>query len=209
MTATAADYAWVSQWIDGLSQAYCLTLARGLTPAQFLVRLGAQIAAPSRTGAELSQPSFEIWDRYHGEALFIGATTVRGAGADWVLGLEVNGYLGVTPAAIVPVSAGTRVVSHHQNVEAADNFYWIEDRDIRLYFQPGSPAWREGSTPDALVGVMRQAGFDLRVGAGGDAGGDVRTAAAFALAEYLTGVRLTPELLDDSSYLCGVAPVPA
>ncbi len=208
MTATAADYAWVRQWIDDMSQAYCLTLARGLTPAQFLARLGAQIAEPSRTGAELSLPSFEVWDEYQGEALFIGATPVRGGGADWALGLEVNGYLGVTPAAIVPVSAGTRVVSHHQNVEAADNFYWIEDGDIRLFFQPGAPAWREGSTPDALVGVMRQVGFDLREAAERDAGDDVRTAAAFALAEYLTGVRLTPELLNDSIYLCGVAPVP-
>jgi uncharacterized protein DUF6461 len=204
MTVTAADYAWVSQWMDDVSQSYCLTLARGLTPAQFLARLGAEISAPSRTGAELSPPSFEVWDRYQGEALFIGATTVRGADAGWVLGLEINGYLGVTPEAIVPVSAGTRVVSHHQNVEAADNFYWIEDRDIRLYFQPGSPAWREGSTPDALVGAMRQAGFDLRE----NAEDDVRTAAAFALAEHLTGVRLTAGLLNRSIYLCGVAPVP-
>lgn len=208
MTATAADYAWVGQWIDGLSQAYCLTLARGLTPALFLERLGAQIAAPSRTGAELSLPSFETWDRYHGQALFIGATTVRGTGANWVLGLEVNGFLGVTPAAIVPLSAGTTVVSHHLDVEAADDFYWVEDRDIRLYFQPGSPAWREGSTPDAMTDAMRQAGFDLREDAQYDAGDDVSTAAAFALAEHLTGVRLTPELLNESVYLCGVAPVP-
>jgi hypothetical protein len=208
MTATAADYAWAGQWVDDLSQAYCLTLARGLTPAQLLSRLGAQITAPSRAGAELSLPSFEVWDKYQGEALFIGATTVRGPGADWALGLEVNGYLGVTPAAIVPASAGTTVVSHHRDVEAADDFYWIEDRDVRLYFQPGSPAWREGSTPDAVAGAMRQAGFDLREDAEYDADDDVRTEAAFALAEHITGVRLTPELLDHSIYLCGIAPVP-
>ncbi len=71
-----------------MSQAYCLTLARGLTPALFLERLGAQI---------------------------VGVTTVRGADA---------------------------------------------------------------------------------------------TEATFALAEYLTGVRLTSDLLDESVYLCGVAPVP-
>jgi hypothetical protein len=208
MTAAAADYAWVGQWIDSLSQAYCLTLARGLTPALFLERLGAQIVTPSRTGAELSLPSFETWDRYHGQALFIGATTVRGTDASWALGLEVNGFLGVTPAAIVPLSAGTTVVSHHLDVEAADDFYWVEDRDIRLYFQPGAPAWREGSTPDAMTDAMRQAGFDLREDAESDAGDDVSTAAAFALAEHLTGVRLTPELLTESVYLCGVAPVP-
>lgn len=208
MTPTAADYAWVGQWIDDLSQAYCLTLTRGLTPAQFLERLGAQIEAPSRTGYELSMPSFEAWDRYQGQALFIGATTVRGTDADWALGLEVNGFLGVTPEAIVPLSAGTTVVSHHRNVEAANNFYWVQDSDIRLYFQPGAPAWREGSTPDALADEMRQAGFDLREGAEYNQEPYARTAAAFALAEHLTGVRLTPELVDESLYLCGIAPVP-
>lgn len=208
MTATAADYAWAGPWIDSLSQAYCLTLVRALTPTQFLARLGAQIAGPSRAGTELSLPSFEVWDQYQGQALFIGATTVRGAGADWALGLEVNGYLCVTPAAIVPLSAGTRLVSHHRDVEAADDFYWVEDRDIRLYFQPGSPAWREGSTPDAVADAMALAGFDLREDTEYDADDDVRTEAAFALAEHLTGVRLTRELLDQSVYLCGVAPVP-
>jgi hypothetical protein len=208
VTATAADYAWVGHWIDGLAQAYCLTLARGLTPAQFLERLGARIAAPSRSGAELSLPSFETWDTYQGHALFIRATAVSGADAAWALGLEVNGFLGVTPAAIVPLSAGSTVVSHHLDVEAADDFYWVEDGDIRLYFQPGSPAWREGSTPDALTDEMRLAGFDLREDADYEADHDVSTAAAFALAEQLSGVRLTPALLNESVYLCGVAPVP-
>jgi hypothetical protein len=208
VTVTAANYAWVEQWLDGLSRAYCVTLVRELTPEQFLERLGAQVEAPSLTGAELILPSFEVWDKYDGQALFIGATTVHGANADWALGLEVNGFLGVTPAAIVPLSAGTTVVSHHLDVELADDFYWVQDRDIRLYFQPGSPAWREGSTPDALIDPMRQAGFDLRQDAGYDAEADVSTEAAFALAEQLTGVPLTPELLDESMYLCGIAPVP-
>jgi hypothetical protein len=139
--------------------------------------------------------------------VFIGATTIHGADADWGLGLEMFSHLGVTPAAIVPLSAGTRVVSH-KLAEAADGFYWVEDADIRLYFQPESPAWREGSTPDALASEMRQAGFGLREDAEYNEEEDVRTEAAFALAEHLTGVQLTCELLDESVYLCGVAPFP-
>jgi len=54
---------------------------------------------------------------------------------------------------------------------------------------------------------MRLAGFDLRQDAEYNEE-DVTTEAAFALAEQLTGVRLTPELLDESVYLCGVAPIP-
>jgi Family of unknown function (DUF6461) len=206
MTPTAADYAWVGQWIEELSETYCLTLARGLTPALLLDRLGAQIWAPSRASAEMSLRSFDGWDEY--AARFIGATTVHGADADWALGLEVNSFRGVTPAAIVSLSAGTRAVSHHRDTEAVRDFYWAEDGDIRLYFQAGSPAWREGSTPDALTDEMRLAGFDLREDAEWDEETDVSTEAAFALAEHLTGVRLTPELLDESVYLWGVAPEP-
>ena len=96
--------------MDSVSQAYCLTLARGLSPEQFLARLGAEVETSRRVGTELSAPSFEVWDAYEGDRLFVGATTVRGNAAEWVLGLEVNGYLGVTPTVMVPVSAGTRAV---------------------------------------------------------------------------------------------------
>jgi Family of unknown function (DUF6461) len=33
-------------------------------------------------------------------------------------------------------------------------------------------------------------------------------AASFALAEILTGVRLSPELIEDTSYWCGVVSAP-
>jgi hypothetical protein len=78
------------------------------------------------------------------------------------LAVEPNGYLGVTEAAVVPLSFGTRLVSHFRNVNAVDHFYWIENGDIRLDFEPLFPADRFGSDPDGLVDVMRQVGFDLR-----------------------------------------------
>lgn len=52
---------------------------------------------------------------------------------------------------------------------------------------------------------MREVGFDL------DEEGDNAedsAEAALALAEYVAGVRLTPELLEESTYACGIAPVP-
>lgn len=52
---------------------------------------------------------------------------------------------------------------------------------------------------------MREADFDLRED--GDNFED-STEAALALADYLTGVRLTPELLEESTYTCGIAPAP-
>jgi hypothetical protein len=207
MTASAAEYAWVAPWIDSVSQAYCLTLARGLTPQQFLNRLGAHVQASPRTGTELTEPSFDVWEEYQGGALFIGATTLPD-NTDWVLGLEVNGYLGVTPAAMLPVSAGTTVVSHYRNIEMVDRFCWFDDGNLRVSFAPGAPAWREGSTPDALVKAMTEVGLAVSPDAIDNPGPNLRAEAAFALAKHLTGIRLTQNVLDHSVYLCGIAPVP-
>ena len=46
MTATAADYAWFETRLDYFAQAYCLTLARGLEPREFLTRIGARPLEP-------------------------------------------------------------------------------------------------------------------------------------------------------------------
>ncbi|WP_311922350.1 DUF6461 domain-containing protein [Microbispora sp. H10836] len=73
---------------------------------------------------------------------------------DWVLLVEAHGGLGVTEEIIMPLSAGTRLVSHfYLDVDGMDYFYWINDG-----------------------------------------------------AERLTGITMTPQLLEESTYLCGVVP---
>ncbi|MET8862014.1 DUF6461 domain-containing protein [Nonomuraea sp. NPDC004580] len=114
----------------------------------------------------------------------------------------MNGHLGVNRKAIVPLSAGTRLVSHSRNVNAVGCFHWVEDGEIRLSFDPLFPSLRHGSAPDELVETMRQVGFDL----GDDIDRGIHDKAAFALAEHLTGVKLTPQSLEGSTYLCGLAP---
>ncbi len=201
---TAADYAWFEDRPPGLSESYCLTLARGLTPADFLDRLGARADA-TRTGAEaLFEPSMDLWDAHDGRELLIGVTEVSGHRGAWALGLEFNGFLGITPELLVPLSAGTITVSHSRDIEFVGGFYWAEDGVIRLYFEPMNACYREGSTPDAVAGVMRNAGFDLRV----EGEAEHCTEAALALAERITGVRGTPALLEESTYHCGIVPVP-
>jgi hypothetical protein len=141
----------------------------------------------------------------HPRALFIGATTVPGEGGDWVLGVELGGFIGVTEEFILDLSEGTTLVSHYRN-SGADHFYWIEDRNLRLEFNPTVPIYREGSTPDALADAMREVGLDL------DPDGDdseISWAGAFALAERLTGVRVTPHLLEQSIYTCGIVLAPS
>lgn len=204
-SADAADYIWADDWVDSVAQAYCLTLARGLEPEAFLRRMGAVPATTCDGLTELSERTFRLWDAAPVERLLIGATSVPGRdGTAWALGLEVNGFLGVTPDIVTPLSAGTRVVSHYANA-GMNRFYWLDDTDIRLHFEPLFPDDRMGSTPDALVDVMRQVGFDLHQD--GD-NTERAVAATFALAEHLTGVRLTRDLLDHSVYQCGTTAFP-
>jgi hypothetical protein len=132
----------------------------------------------------------------------IGVTVVPGSDADWALGLEVNGYLGVTPDVLVPLSAGTCAVSHYAS-EGVSSFYWAENGEIRLSFRPLDAASREGTDPDALLAAMQEVGFD--VSEDGD-NLDHPDAAAFALAERLTGVRVTADMLEQATYTCGIAP---
>lgn len=203
--ATAAEYAWVGGWLDSVSGAYCLTLIHDLEPQDVLGRIGALAEpAPRRGLGALAEASAEMWERHEDSSLLIGVTAIPGG---WSLGLEINGYIGVTPEIIVPLSAGTRTVSHYQN-NAVDRFYYAEDGDIRLYFEPLFPAERDGSQPDAFIDAMAQAGFELREDKDVeyDTEDYLPTAASFALAEILTGVRVTAELLEDSNYLWGIAP---
>ncbi|QGN45545.1 hypothetical protein GKC29_00850 [Micromonospora sp. WMMC415] len=202
MSTTASDYTWFSDRFPGLLEAYCLTLVKGLTPTGLLDRLGAREECRV-TGAEnLIEPAYEAWEEHQADRLFVGAT----AFGDWALAVEPNGYLGTLDEVIVPLSKGTRLVSHFRNVNAVDHFFWLDDGDLRLHFEPLFPAGRDGSDPDGLVDVMRQVGFDLSED--DDASYELHTEAAFALAEHLTGVRLTPELLQSATFVCGAAAVP-
>ena len=205
MTVTASDYMWFEHRPEGLSEAYCLTLAQGLTPAEFLRRIGSQPQWQLQGVDALFEPSMDIWHEYPAKGLFIGVTTIPGDIGDWALGVEINGFLGVTPEVIIPLSAGTQVVAHSRDIEAVDRFYWVEDGDIRLTFTPLSSCYREGSTPNAVVDLMREVGFDVSED---DAEADHPTEAALALAERMTGVHLTPQLLEQATYICGVAPAP-
>jgi hypothetical protein len=201
-TATAADYTWFDEHFPWLAEAYCIMLVRGIAPRELLRRIGAT-EQPPVTGVEgLEGPAYGAWDEHEGDLLLVGATAV----GDWTLTVEPNGHLGVTDQLIRPLSRGTRLVSHFRNINAVDHFYWVEDGDLRLHFEPLFAHARDGSDPDGLTDVMRQVGFDL--GDDQDRDRELHTEAAFALTEHLTGVRLTPSLLESAGFLCGLTPVP-
>src|SRR5262249_51534127 len=157
--AIAADYAWAGADEDDLFSAYCLTLVRGIAPREFMERIHARVIFDDLPlGDTFYDMSYGCWDLpYQGDVQFIVATTVAGACGEWTLAFEVNGHLGVTPELMAPVSAGTRLVSHRDNSgNGFGYFYWIEDGDIRLGFEPIFAYTRSGSTPDAVVADMRE-----------------------------------------------------
>ncbi|RFU43092.1 hypothetical protein DZF91_03030 [Actinomadura logoneensis] len=203
--AVAADYSWTEDDDGGLFAAYCLTLVRGIGPDEFLRRIGARILHEALPlDEQYFESSFDRWEAPHyGNTQFIGATSVPGEGGDWTLAFEVNGHLGVTHELVVPASAGTRLVSHSYNEGNAHGYFmWVEDGDVRVEFEPLFADVREGRTPDALLDDMRGIGFDLdsdreEVGP--------TTSGAFALAERLTGVRVTEDLVTGARFLCGEA----
>ncbi|MEU3528881.1 DUF6461 domain-containing protein [Streptomyces sp. NPDC038707] len=197
---TAADCTWFEERFPDLAEAYCFTLVRGLAPAELLRRLDGR-EEPALTGADaVVEAAFALARASDGGRQLVAMTAV---GA-WTLLIEPNGCLGVTEDRALPASAGTRWVSHFVNINGLDAFLWAEDTVRRLWFEPGFPDERWGTTPDELLDVMHGIGFPLGDEGEADAPGtDLSAPAAFALAEHLTGVAVTPELLERTAFTCG------
>jgi len=204
--SSAEDYEWADDWYDSIGQAYCLTLAEGLTCAQFLARISAVPSGTSEGLETIGVRSQELWEQDPVTRAIIGVTEVRDAdGKPWALSVEVNGFLGATPEVIGPLSAGTRVVSHFANA-SAECFYWMADGRVALTFDPLFPQEREGTESRPAARMLRAAGFNLADDAENI---DHPTASAFALAQQITKVEVTRDLLETASYELGIAPHPA
>lgn len=195
MTKTAADYAWFEDDFPDIAEAYCFTLVRGLSPAELMSRLEGRQEAPLQGIATVVEAAFAQYDLKKGDRQLVAMTTV----GTWTLLIEPNGYLGVTEEQALPASAGTSWISHFTNINAVSSFLWAEDGVLRLCFDPMFPEDRWGAEPDELLDVMRRIGFHLDAE---EQEPDLSPQAAFALAEHLTGVAVTPALLRDTTFTC-------
>ncbi|MCG7524577.1 DUF6461 domain-containing protein [Streptomyces sp. OfavH-34-F] len=195
MTKTGADYAWFEDDFPDIAEAYCFTLVRDLSPAELVSRLDGRPEKPLKGIAAVVDAAFAQHDLAGGDRQLVAMTTV---GA-WTLMIEPNGYLGVTEEQALPASAGTSWISHFTNINAVGTFLWAEDQTLRLCFDPMFPEDRWGTTPDELLDVMRRIGFHFD---DDDPETDLSSPAAFALAEHLTGIALTPALLQNTTFTC-------
>ncbi|MEV7923855.1 DUF6461 domain-containing protein [Kitasatospora sp. NPDC088264] len=210
MTAHATDYTWFEQRYPIPGAAHCLTLVEGITADELLRRFGA---LPGRevTGLDAVVAAWETFDDGEDEEaeariepeddrLLVAVTELDG----WAVVVEVFGYLGSLPDVIRRLADGTRLVSHFRNAVAVDHFNWWEQGSCRLQFEPLFPTQRHGSDADApgVPALLTACGFQLD-----GEGHDLHTEAAFALAERLTDVRLTPERLEAATFRIGYAPM--
>ncbi|MFF3444586.1 DUF6461 domain-containing protein [Streptosporangium sp. NPDC002721] len=207
MIATSDDYSWFSrERFPELANAYCLTYVRGLTPEEVVTRLGVR-------GEDCSQMTLDelIWYsglNFHEQQSF-GAVAV----GDWTLLVEVNGLLGTTEEVILPLSAGTRLVSQfYLEVKGMDYFHWVDDGKIRFEFayQEGYSHWVEDGEMRLLFpdeeNYSKEMPDELAETLDRISGADPHEGPAFVLAESLTGITMTPQLLEGSIYLCGGVP---
>ncbi|MEU0742662.1 DUF6461 domain-containing protein [Streptomyces sp. NPDC006134] len=210
---TAHDYAWIRTsplFRHMLEGGYTLTLIRGRDPREVLRAMKAEPRGTGEGTAGLIEADdahrAEV-DDYGDDSYVAGAFSAPGENGDWTLVLGFDGGLGITAPCVEELSKGGRVVAHSTNGgKPIHLFHWFEDGELRTTFE--GPSSRDGSTPDELVPLLREVGFPLTSGGEHDESApDVdRKAAVLALAERLTGVRVTESLLQNARYELGLVP---
>ena len=190
--AVADDYWWFRLEHD-LGQGFCFTWVRGLIPRQVQQRLG---------GTELERV---YWQQLVGSGdgprepagrYYIGVGKV----GDWSLIVEDHGDLGATDRFALPLSVGTTLVSHCRAADGHGRFLLAVDSVVQLDFDPRAPGKLRGERAGELAPQVTAAGF-------GDGSNSYRSMeAAFALAERLTGVSMTQDLLRNNTYLLTTVP---
>ncbi|WP_188192101.1 DUF6461 domain-containing protein [Nonomuraea sp. SYSU D8015] len=177
-----------------LAGSYGFTYVHGLTPEQLIARLGGRVEHfVPMTANELEDQALR---RFDDGGLFFGVAAV---GA-WTLIVETLAEIAPSEEILLPLSAGTRLVSqYYLDVKGLDSFYWIEDGEIRFAFYAQEGYSEE--VPDELAQIMRRIESDHRHAYPHEGPG-------FVLAEHLTGIRLTPQMVEGATYLCGSVPQP-
>jgi len=175
-----------------LNVGYCLTLVRGVAPAEALGVMEAEPLGACTGFGGLIRRQIELFAAAPdaGQGSFLaGAFTVPGDGGDWTVVLHFYGGVGMRAWFLETLSEGSRAVMHSSNGgKPIHLFDWYEDGELRTTFE--RPRDRAGSTPDDLLPVMEEVWCDID----GESHLDVfdDKANVLALAERLTGVRGSP-----------------
>ncbi|GAA1022870.1 hypothetical protein Aple_086430 [Acrocarpospora pleiomorpha] len=193
MITPPGDYAWFTD--SGLAEAYSFIFVRGLTPEQLVARMGGR--AEDFSWMTLNE-SIDAGLCYDDQTKFAAVTTI----GDWSFVVQYNSWLGANDQFIRPLSAGTRLVSLYRlDIKALEDFRWVEDGEIRFGFWAQEGYSEE--VPDELVETMKQIDHDY-----GEDKYELYQGPGLVLIERLTGIKLTPQILEGSAYLSGVISEP-
>ncbi|MEO3855131.1 DUF6461 domain-containing protein [Acrocarpospora sp. B8E8] len=186
-SAVAEDYAWFDEHDSGLAEAFCVTFVRGLTPQQAFDRLGV---APDDDPDD---------DGFYEEGV-MAASAVDGG----TILIEFNGFQGILATVTGPLSVGTVTAAVFCNVNLDQQFVHAADGRVVTSFEPDYPGSRSGIDENRLLTHMVELGMPTEdVDDADDWGDPIHT--AFALAERVTGVRLTPEAIDNPALIGSIA----
>jgi hypothetical protein len=114
-----------------------------------------------------------------------GSVIEAGIANGWVVTVEENGYTATLPDVVGRISKGTRAIVVFRNIHDHASFLYAVDGIVVRSFDP---VLYDDPTPWDGPPLPEESGLDV---------GSHPMASAFACAERLTRIRLTPALLDD------------
>ncbi|WP_433515303.1 DUF6461 domain-containing protein [Nonomuraea sp. CA-143628] len=210
-----APFRWLQPPYDDqgnlLGEIYCVTLLRGLDPAEVLRRFGARTSTEmSFAELDLAVSDFTMVTGGGDGGGYVGVV----ATGDGCAAVEPSGWSGTGDPTLARLSAGTDVVSVLRHDYACDYFHYAADGIMITAFDPTVPEDRSGTDTDRLAGLMREFGLPLE--AGSDEEWDQRyddlaehgLARMFAMAARLTGVTFTADLLNGPLLVGAIADLP-
>ncbi|MGW6035366.1 DUF6461 domain-containing protein [Gordonia terrae] len=219
MATTYRDYLWFEgdDFVGWRADGHVISLIRDATADGVLNALDAY--SRRRRGVGLQgfvnrSIEFEILGLVPPMSQVVQTVGVADIGDGWVLLIQHKSeFLGVTDDLYRPVIDNHEVVSHFRNIEADTRFVWWPDGQQQISFEPGSPAWdldRARATPTTGSTTV----FDLMSEVGGfplEETDEPRTEffhieASFALAERLTGIAVSKELLQTAEFTVALVP---
>ncbi|WP_246267624.1 DUF6461 domain-containing protein [Nonomuraea typhae] len=170
-----------------LGEIYCVSFVRGVAPEEVLRRFG--VDEDTFTELSIDELASRSWEEYaEDSAGWIGAASL----GDWTVLVEPGGWkTAVDEEVYTKVSHAAELVSVCRHDYANDSFLYAVDGRGITWFDPEIPDSRVGAEPDRLLDRMRRLGLDPDAEEIDDA-----LERAFKLADELTGLTYTPELLD-------------
>ncbi|QII09251.1 hypothetical protein BH93_27135 (plasmid) [Rhodococcoides fascians A25f] len=197
------DYLWVEEFEFFTSDGYCLALVDASTTGDILTSLRTSDDRLSVVGAKAAlRESHSLGVQHDVDGVRVQPVAIAEVANGWTMLLQAPGFLGISDTAMAEIIMTHNVVSH-----GADRFVWWSGGVKKTSFEPLLPqadlagVLADRQPPESrahIVALIAEVGgIDLDETPGREFH---HVAGSFALAERLTGVRITNNLLETSPF---------